>query len=132
MAGDERSTIAALDAGRSVFKAQIESHQGHVIDMAGDSVLAMFETAIGAVTAALEIQKTLNGSVGQIPDCRCAPPSASRRCPLGASSKCRWCSRCRRTDASMCSISRSVPLLARISQQRAGCVNHAHAGTIDA
>ncbi len=27
MAGDERRTIAALDAGRSVFKAQIESHQ---------------------------------------------------------------------------------------------------------
>ncbi|MDR6860657.1 adenylate/guanylate cyclase domain-containing protein [Variovorax guangxiensis] len=68
MAGDERSTIAALDVGRSVFKAQIESHQGHVIDMAGDSVLAMFETAIGAVTAALEIQKTLNASIGQTPD----------------------------------------------------------------
>ena len=67
MARDERSTIAALDVGRSVFKAQIESHQGRVIDMAGDSVLAMFETAIGAVTAALEIQKTLNASIGQTP-----------------------------------------------------------------
>lgn len=70
MARDERSTIAALDTGRSVFKAQIESHQGRVIDMAGDSVLAMFETAIGAVTAALEIQKTLDGSIGQTPDDR--------------------------------------------------------------
>ena len=48
-----------LDAARAVFRAQIESHQGRVIDMAGDSVLAVFETATGAVSAALEIQHAL-------------------------------------------------------------------------
>ena len=52
MAREELGTIAALDAGRDVFKTEIESHQGRVIDMAGDSILASFETAIGAVTAA--------------------------------------------------------------------------------
>ena len=58
MASEERGTIAALDAGRDVFRTEIESHQGRVIDMAGDSVLASFETAIGAVRAALQIQES--------------------------------------------------------------------------
>ena len=59
MAADERATVAALDAARTVFRTQIESHQGRVIDMAGDSVLAVFETATGAVSAALAIQQSL-------------------------------------------------------------------------
>ena len=59
MAADERATLMALDAARAVFRAQIESHQGRVIDMAGDSVLAVFDTAAGAVGAALEIQQAL-------------------------------------------------------------------------
>ena len=59
MAADERATVAALDTARSVFLTQIESNQGRVIDMAGDSVLAVFETATGAVSAALAIQGRL-------------------------------------------------------------------------
>ena len=31
-----------------MFRAAIDAHQGRVIDMAGDSVLAVFETAAGA------------------------------------------------------------------------------------
>ena len=60
MSVDERATVAALDAARAVFRKQIESNQGRVIDMAGDSVLAVFETAAGAVSAALSIQKEIN------------------------------------------------------------------------
>jgi adenylate cyclase len=56
MAIDDRATVAALDAARAVFRAQIESNRGHVIDMAGDSVLAVFETAAGAVSAAVAVQ----------------------------------------------------------------------------
>lgn len=59
MAADEHTTVAALDAARTVFRAQIDAHQGRVIDMAGDSVLAVFETATGAVSAALAIQQGL-------------------------------------------------------------------------
>ncbi len=59
MATDERATLAALDAARAVFKSQIDANQGRVIDMAGDSVLAVFETATGAVDAALTIQQGL-------------------------------------------------------------------------
>ncbi|MDR6860144.1 AAA family ATPase [Variovorax guangxiensis] len=59
MAVDESATVAALDAARAVFRKQIEDHQGRVVDMAGDSVLAVFETAAGAVVAALAIQQSL-------------------------------------------------------------------------
>lgn len=59
MAADERSTVAALDTARRVFEAKIRAHNGRVIDMAGDSVLAIFETALGALEAALEVQRSL-------------------------------------------------------------------------
>jgi adenylate cyclase len=67
MAGDESATVAALDAARAVFRTQIESTQGRVIDMAGDSVLAVFELATGAVTAALAIQQVLNSDHSDVP-----------------------------------------------------------------
>jgi len=66
MATDERATVAALDIARAVFRAQIESSQGRVIDMAGDSVLAVFDTATGAVSAALAVQQELAASSGVV------------------------------------------------------------------
>jgi adenylate cyclase len=68
MAADEQATVAALDAARTVFRTRIESNQGRVIDMAGDSVLAVFETAIGAVSAALAVQQELDASSSAIPE----------------------------------------------------------------
>jgi len=56
---DERGTVAALDDARAVFRTTIAAHRGRVIDMAGDSVLAVFETASGAVVSALAIQAEL-------------------------------------------------------------------------
>ncbi|MBI2160510.1 MAG: hypothetical protein HYU25_09070 [Candidatus Rokubacteria bacterium] len=67
MAADERMTVAALDAARTVFRVQIESNQGRVIDMAGDSVLAVFEIATGAVSAALAIQHELDAASSAAP-----------------------------------------------------------------
>jgi hypothetical protein len=57
MSADERATVEALDAGRRVFRTEIEASQGRVIDMAGDSVLAVFDSAIGAVSAAVAVQR---------------------------------------------------------------------------
>lgn len=68
MQDDEQSTMAALEAARSVFRTQIEAHQGRVMDMAGDSVFAVFDTATGAVAAAHEVQKTLNASAEELPE----------------------------------------------------------------
>jgi class 3 adenylate cyclase len=62
MAQDERATLAALDAARAVFRREIDLHHGRVVDMAGDSVLAVFDTATGAVNAALGAQKSLGAS----------------------------------------------------------------------
>ena len=70
MAADERATITALDASRAVFRAQIETNQGRVIDMAGDSVMAVFETATGAVSAALTIQTELKALIADVPEDR--------------------------------------------------------------
>ncbi len=62
MAQDDRATVAALDAARTVFRLHIEAHRGRVIDMAGDSVLAIFETTLGAVCAALAVQQNLHAA----------------------------------------------------------------------
>ena len=70
MAADERATVAALDAARALFRAQIEANQGRVVDTAGDSVLAVFETATGAVTAALAIQQSLDAASSNVPEDR--------------------------------------------------------------
>lgn len=59
MSLDERGTVAALDAARAVFQAETTANQGRVVDTAGDSVLAVFETAAGALNAAMQIQATL-------------------------------------------------------------------------
>jgi adenylate cyclase len=68
MAADERATVVALEAARAAFRSQIEANQGRVIDMAGDSVLAVFESAAGAVTAALAVQIALEGASAAEPD----------------------------------------------------------------
>jgi len=67
MAADEHATLAALDKSRAVIRAQVESRQGRVIDMAGDSVLAIFDTAGGAVAAALAIQQELEAQAFDTP-----------------------------------------------------------------
>jgi len=71
MGCDECGTVAALDAARAVFRKAIAGHQGRVIDMAGDSVLAVFETAQGALECALAVQDELDAASRDVAeDCR--------------------------------------------------------------
>lgn len=70
MAVDDRATVAALDAARAVFRSRIEANHGRVIDMAGDSVLAVFGTATGAVAAAIVVQRELGASIDVLPQDR--------------------------------------------------------------
>ncbi|MFZ2650976.1 MAG: adenylate/guanylate cyclase domain-containing protein [Burkholderiaceae bacterium] len=67
---DERATVAALDAARALFRSHIEANQGRVIDMAGDSVLAVFDSASGAVTAALGVQQEIDACSSEVPEDR--------------------------------------------------------------
>jgi adenylate cyclase len=68
MAADEPATVSALDAARGLFRKLIELNQGRVVDMAGDSVLAVFETAGGAVNAAITAQKELARMADPLPE----------------------------------------------------------------
>lgn len=68
MAIDEQATVSALDAARDVFRRLIEPNQGRIVDMAGDSVLAVFDTASGAVSAALMVQLELAQAAEPLPE----------------------------------------------------------------
>lgn len=65
MAIDDEATILALDTAREVFRRCASVHGGRVVDTAGDSVLAVFSTAMGATSAALAIQSDLNARAEQ-------------------------------------------------------------------
>jgi adenylate cyclase len=66
MASEERGTLDSARSRARVFKTEIESHQGRVIDMAGDSILASFETASGG-DGRPRIQERLNASAAGLP-----------------------------------------------------------------
>ncbi len=70
MEADEKATIATLDAYRLIFREHIETDQGRIVDTAGDSVLAVFETATGAVRAAIAIQGQLKATNHDVPEDR--------------------------------------------------------------
>ena len=70
MQQDDEATVATLEAYRAVFRERIQAHRGRVVDMAGDSVLAVFETATGAVRAAFEIQGVLAERNETLPEAR--------------------------------------------------------------
>jgi len=59
MRNDERLTVTTLDEYRSIFQQEIAAHGGRVVDMAGDSILAIFESASGAVVAAIGAQSEI-------------------------------------------------------------------------
>ena len=68
MGCDERGTVAALDHARAVFRAIDRSASTAAsIDMAGDSVLAVFDAATGAVNCALAVQRRLAAARAESP-----------------------------------------------------------------
>ena len=68
MEADERATVATLDIYRGVFQEHVTAHGGRIVDTAGDSVLAVFLSAIGAVEAAIAIQDELRGRNESLPE----------------------------------------------------------------
>lgn len=68
MAADERATVEALDVARALFRRTIEDGDGRIVDMAGDSVLAIFESTTGAVSAALAVQSSMENPDAAIPE----------------------------------------------------------------
>ncbi len=64
----DRATVIALETARGVFRSHTEKHGGRVIDTAGYSVLAAFDTASGAAEAALAIQRELHDAAERLPE----------------------------------------------------------------
>ena len=70
MGEDEAATLATLTAYRQVFAQVTARHQGRVVDTAGDSVLAIFDSVVEAVQCATEIQRTLQARNETLPAAR--------------------------------------------------------------
>ena len=56
MGDDERATLDTLNSCRDVFRAHVSGCRGRVVDTAGDSVLAVFDSVVEAVECALAVQ----------------------------------------------------------------------------
>jgi adenylate cyclase len=56
---DERATVAALNDCRAIFRAEIGARGARVVDTAGDSVLAIFDSVVEAVDCAMALQPKL-------------------------------------------------------------------------
>ena len=70
MQADDEATVATLEAYRGVFLEKVKAHRGRVVNMAGDSVLAVFEAATEGVLAACEIQAELAERNEALPETR--------------------------------------------------------------
>ncbi len=56
MGDDEQATLDTLNSYRDVFRARVSDRHGRIVDTAGDSVLAVFDSAVEAVKAAASVQ----------------------------------------------------------------------------
>jgi adenylate cyclase len=70
MGDDDEATVRTLTEYRQVFTDHIARHQGRVIDTAGDSVLATFDSVVEAVVCSTEIQKELTRRNRQLAEYR--------------------------------------------------------------
>ncbi|HEY7087295.1 MAG TPA: adenylate/guanylate cyclase domain-containing protein [Tepidisphaeraceae bacterium] len=59
MQGDEAGTLKALEVVNGIAKAQIDLHRGRIANTAGDSIIAVFGSAVDAASCALIIQEVL-------------------------------------------------------------------------
>ena len=68
MGDDEAATVETLKAYRAAVGRVIAQHGGHVVNAPGDNILADFPSAVGAVKAAVEIQKNIEGRNAELPE----------------------------------------------------------------
>src|SRR6476619_512331 len=70
MGADEVATLAALTERREILDGLIGTHGGRIANMAGDSVLAEFGSAVDAVRCAIEAQDALAKANSPLPETR--------------------------------------------------------------
>jgi adenylate cyclase len=70
MGDDEVATLKTLSAYFQIMTALIEKHQGRVLNIAGDNLLADFESVVDAVQCGVEIQKELRSKNAELAEGR--------------------------------------------------------------
>ena len=68
MQTDEQGTVRRLRTNRNIFRSVVEEHSGRIIDTAGDSILAEFESVLLAVQSAIAVQMALGNESGDTED----------------------------------------------------------------
>jgi adenylate cyclase len=66
MGEDDVATVDALKRYRDVIARRVTANDGRVVDMVGDSLMAEFPDAVGAVTCALEVQQQIGDENTQL------------------------------------------------------------------
>ena len=61
MAADEAATVETLKSYRNIIARLVVRHGGRVVNAPGDALLAEFPSAVEAVQAAVEVQRSLEG-----------------------------------------------------------------------
>ena len=61
MAANEAATVETLKSYRDIIARLVLRHGGRVVNAPGDALLAQFPSAVEAVQAAIEVQKSLEG-----------------------------------------------------------------------
>ncbi|UCH48983.1 MAG: adenylate/guanylate cyclase domain-containing protein [Betaproteobacteria bacterium] len=61
MAADEAATVQTIKSYRDIITRLVVRHDGRVVDAPGDALLAEFPSAVEAVRAAVDVQKSLEG-----------------------------------------------------------------------
>ena len=67
MSRNDVETVRAINHHRRFMSQQVAQRRGWVVDMAGDSLLAVFNSALAAVSCALDIQERLRAANRRLP-----------------------------------------------------------------
>ncbi len=70
MGADEAATLAALKARRAIFEERVREFDGREFGSVGDSLMAAFQSAVNAVSCALEIQQRVATANAPLPPAR--------------------------------------------------------------
>ncbi|MEX2149480.1 MAG: tetratricopeptide repeat protein [Steroidobacteraceae bacterium] len=70
MGADEAATLAALKARRAAFEELVREFDGREFGSVGDSLMAAFQSAVNAVSCALEIQRRVATANAPLPPAR--------------------------------------------------------------
>ena len=73
MGKDDVATVQILKRSHDIMTAEIDQHQGRVIDSPGDNLLAEFASIVDAVQCALAIQEKLSHFEAEIPEAQQMP-----------------------------------------------------------